>query len=389
MANITVESVKNLIAKHSDSTLQPRASVESAKEVSKLIADIDANPTAVAKEVREVITANQQTLHALGAPKAKLTKLVDAFTYSPAGKALDKIKAELVANPFARKFVTDEAFTQAGVTDIKAIDTLIEARGKIEKLADEAKLNEGELKQVLATVQGENATVVTALTKGHGKITGTKIASLYTGVATEISQGVADFKSLAQTVESNLVAKETAIIKAHQAGKTAEDITKIEEQFAKKNASHLKKIEELVTKSDKNPFAETIAQQAKEADEALFEKVVGADKKVGSLLTSAAKGVAAAAEKGRGWTAKLTEFKVTEGYKASQIEKAGSDAGKLVKAEALEIGKFRWGKAALVGLPVVLVGGYLAGIGRNPDKGKYTQMVAANDQVPQQGAVRA
>jgi hypothetical protein len=151
-------------------------------------------------------------------------------------------------------------------------------------------------------------------------------------------------------------------------GKTAQGARDFLGRRAKKIENLGKQLEEL---SKENPKFDRYLHEVIDAHPE--KKLINEAKGISGLISKVGKAADAGsevAEKGAKW---LT------GGKWYSFKHTAETVGK----EADKIGKIRWGKAAIVGVPVAGVLAYVAGIGSKP--GKYTEQAMQQQQGQQQG----
>lgn len=373
MVDIKLDSQKNLLVKNGDFSstitagMQTSKTRESVEAMKALVAEVEANPQNLSKEVRDALKQVPTELKALGASPAKIDLIHNAMNYAPVqGATAEHVTADLIKNPLARKFLDDNAIIRHGIDDPKKLDALIEARGKLIELAKAEKFDAEAATKLLNQHASEPRSVFNALAGGSGKLK---------DVSTKLIGSIESDRAKLTPMLEKLRDVEAKLNDAEAAGtKTA--------GLQKQKDNVLKNITEL-TNTDKNAHASHVLNGLNKSDTALVESARAADKSLDSHFTSVMEsGKNASKNDGKGFFTKAGNWFMHD------AEKLGEIAKKQNKAAVGELGFFsrlNKGKAALVGAGVVVTGAVLANVGKKPGPAVEAEM--ARRQQGQEAAV--
>ena len=289
----------------------------------------------------------------------------------------------LLKNPAAESFLT-RATQESLITkklDFAKLESLQAAQQKLRELitAESPKVDSiksllidhaDHAEEMLGNIKETNPNEVLGVAKKLNILNINELITTPISTAADKAKSlVADIISQAKSVE-NIKAQKNPDAEALKAAE--ENLTKSVEAFKKETGGEFgHKVAEKVKAGLSTGEAEAFAKASKDADAHLQLQL----KKAG-VAVDAAK---TAEKTGRGF--KATAFFASEEKLAERLAKnSGKELGFIKSLSGLKA--LGWGVGAVTAV-------YLTGIGRNPDKGKYTSMVAANDQQPQQGAARA
>lgn len=274
------------------------------------------------------------------------------------------IETILEVNPEAKAYATkkaQDAISKHGI-DVAAIDKKIaEAATKTKRIADA----NSKLETLLTTAKAdpkkiesflhEHAEILDELKPSAdalGKVNGAKF-----NFETAVREVKSEFSTVASELETQT--KRWVELKDHINSKPGTEALKAAE-------TEFKEVDAAIKEIQKGKFGKAVNGSLPAE---LKAEVAAVDASFAKSLGHAAEG----AEKGA---------KLIGGGKWYSFMHTAETVGKDVS----KIGKFRWGKAAVIGIPAAGLIAYVAGVGRKPEE-KYTSMV--NDQQQAQAAGRA